>query len=390
MATYSEVLRRPGVIRVVSSQLLARFPFGMMSLVFVLHIYDKTQSYALAGLAVGLETLGVAIGSPLLGRWMGRFGVRRTLLIAASMSTLAITTIGLAPFSGEWLVALCFLVGISSPPIQSAVRTIYPTLVEKRGMGTLYALDASLQELIWVIGPVAATFIAASFDTTTGVLVMAAIQIIGATWFASNREISTLEIPRSQRRLGGVLKQRIVLVNVIVGALLVGSFSGVEVGTVALFDKTTAGFVIAALSVGSLIGGFALGRRTKTRYALTKFLAVVTLGYFIVFLMPSSPLWLATSWFIAGLCVAPALGLLGAIIGAGVKTQDAPEAYGWVGSGQTAGYAAAAAITGFVIEGFSPEASLLVAGVCGLGATAVAWYSAKFTPIISSHHSEED
>jgi MFS family permease len=390
MATYTEVLRSPGVIRVVSSQLLARFPFGMMTLVFVLHIYSKTHSYALAGLAVGLETLGVAIGSPLLGRWMGSFGVRRMLLSAASVSALSIVLIGVAPLAGEWLVLLCFLVGLSSPPIQSAVRTVYPLLVDKRGMGTLYALDASLQELIWVIGPVAATFIAAGFNTTTGVLVMAAIQIAGAIWFCSNREISTLEIPKSKRRLGGVLRQRIVLVNAIIGGLLVGSFSGVEVGTVALFDKTTAGFVIAALSVGSLIGGFALGRRTKTRYALTKFLAVVTLGYFVVFLMPSSPIWLATSWFIAGLCVAPALGLLGAIIGAAVKTQDAPEAYGWVGSGQTAGYAAAAAITGFVIDGFSAQASLLVAGVCALLATSVAWFSANFTPIISSEHHEED
>jgi MFS family permease len=390
MATYTEVLRSPGVIRVVSSQLLARFPFGMMTLVFVLHIYSKTHSYALAGLAVGLETLGVAIGSPLLGRWMGSFGVRRMLLSAASVSALSIVLIGVAPLAGEWLVLLCFLVGLSSPPIQSAVRTVYPLLVDKRGMGTLYALDASLQELIWVIGPVAATFIAAGFNTTTGVLVMAAIQIAGAIWFCSNREISTLEIPKSKRRLGGVLRQRIVLVNAIIGGLLVGSFSGVEVGTVALFDKTTAGFVIAALSVGSLIGGFALGRRTKTRYALTKFLAVVTLGYFVVFLMPSSPIWLATSWFIAGLCVAPALGLLGAIIGAAVKTQDAPEAYGWVGSGQTAGYAAAAAITGFVIDGFSAQVSLLVAGVCALLATSVAWLSASFTPIISSEHHEED
>lgn len=389
MATYSEVLRRPGVIRVVSSQLLARFPFGMMTLVFVLHIYALSGSYALAGLAVGLETLGVAIASPVLGRWMGRFGVRRTILIAASISTLTIVCIGVAPISGEAMVALCLVVGLSSPPIQSAVRTIYPLLVEKRGMGTLYALDASLQEIIWILGPVAATFIAAASSTTVGVLVMAFIQITGALWFCSNREISSLQIPEPKRRLGGVLKQKIVLVNVIVGALLVGSFSGVEVGTVALFDKTTAGFVIASLSVGSILGGFVLGRRTKTRYALTRFLAVVTLGYFAVFFMPSSAIWLGTAWFIAGLCVAPALGLLGAIIGAGVKTQDAPEAYGWVGSGQTAGYAAAAAITGFVIDGVSAEASLLVAGICGLAATLVAWYSAKFTPVISSQPEEE-
>ena len=63
MATYMQVLSRPGVLRVVSSQLFARFPFGLMSLAFVLHIQQISGSYALAGLALGLETVGVAVES---------------------------------------------------------------------------------------------------------------------------------------------------------------------------------------------------------------------------------------------------------------------------------------------------------------------------------------
>lgn len=390
MATYTEVLRRPAVIRVVSSQLLARFPFGMMTLVFVLHIQGISGSYALAGLAVGLETLGVALAGPILGRWMTTFGVRRMLLISASISTLTILSIGLLPLEPHWLVALCLLVGLSSPPIQSAVRTIYPMLVEKRQMGTLYALDASLQEIIWVIGPVAAAFIAATTNTTAGVVTMAVIQITGAIWFCSNPEISKISLPKPSRRLGGVLRQKIVVANAVIGGLLVGSFSGVEVGTVALFDRSTAGFVIAALSLGSLLGGFALGHRSKTRYALARFLTVVTVGYTMVFFAPTNAYWLAAAWFLAGLCVAPALGLLGAIIGASVKSQDAPEAYGWVSSGQTAGYAAAASVTGFVIDAINPVASLAVAGICAGAASVVAYYSARITPVISSQPEEEN
>jgi MFS family permease len=387
MATYSEIIKKPAVIRVVSSQLAARFPFGMMTLVFVLHIQGMTGSYAIAGLAVGLETLGVAIAGPMLGRWMTTFGVRRMLLISASISSATIFAIGLLPLSPEYLVALCLLVGLSSPPIQSAVRTIYPTLVEKRQMGTLYALDASLQEIIWVIGPVAATFIAASSNTTMGVVVMGLVQITGAIWFCSNPEISKIDLPKPSRRLGGVLKQKIVVANTIIGGLLVGSFSGVEVGTVALFDKATAGWVIAALSLGSMIGGFAFGHRSRTRFALAKFLTTVTAGYVLVFFAPENPIWLSITWFLAGLCVAPALGLLGAIIGATVKSQDAPEAYGWVGTGQTAGYAAAAAATGFVIDLVNPVFALATAGICAGAASVVAWYTARFTPVISNQNS---
>ncbi|MEY2674516.1 MAG: hypothetical protein RLZZ514_1081 [Actinomycetota bacterium] len=390
MATYMQVLSRPGVLRVVSSQLFARFPFGLMSLAFVLHIQEKSGSYALAGLALGLETVGVAVSGPLLGRWMGGWGVRRTLLVSATISTATIFVIGLAPLPPEVLAALCLVVGLSSPPIQSAVRTIYPMLVERKQMGTLYALDATLQEVIWIFGPVTATFIAAFTNTTVGIVVMGVIQITGAFWFSSNREIRRVEIPKSKRRLGGVLRNRIVVSNAIIGALLIGSFSGVEIGTVAVFtDKATAGIIVGVLSVGSLLGGFLFGHRSKTRWALSRYLMVVFVGFGMVFIAPDSAIWVSIAWFIAGLGIAPALGLLGAIIGASVKTADAPEAYGWVGSGQMIGYAGAAAIAGLSIDLIAPEAALLVAVVMGGGAVLVALLSAKFTPVISSSDQEE-
>jgi MFS family permease len=391
MATYMQVLSRPGVLRVVSSQLFARFPFGLMSLAFVLHIQEKSGSYALAGLALGLETVGVAVSGPLLGRWMGGWGVRRTLLVSASISAATIFVIGLAPLPAEVLALLCLVVGLSSPPIQSAVRTIYPMLVERKQMGTLYALDATLQEVIWIFGPVTATFIAAFTNTTVGIVVMGVIQIVGAFWFSSNREIRSVEIPKSKRRLGGVLRNRIVISNAIIGALLIGSFSGVEIGTVAVFtDKATAGIIVGVLSFGSLLGGFLFGHRSKTRWALSRYLLVVFVGFAMVFIAPDSAIWVSVAWFIAGLGIAPALGLLGAIIGASVKTADAPEAYGWVGSGQMIGYAGAAAIAGFSIDLIAPEAALLVAVVMGGGAVVVALMSAKFTPVISSSDQEEE
>jgi MFS family permease len=391
MATYMQVLSRPGVLRVVSSQLFARFPFGLMSLAFVLHIQEKSGSYALAGLALGLETVGVAVSGPLLGRWMGGWGVRRTLLVSATISAATIFVIGLAPLPPEVLAVLCLVVGLSSPPIQSAVRTIYPMLVERKQMGTLYALDATLQEVIWIFGPVTATFIAAFTNTTVGIVVMGVIQIVGAFWFSSNREIRSVEIPKSKRRLGGVLRNRIVISNAIIGALLIGSFSGVEIGTVAVFtDKATAGIIVGVLSLGSLLGGFLFGHRSKTRWALSRYLLVVFVGFAMVFIAPDSAIWVSVAWFIAGLGIAPALGLLGAIIGASVKTADAPEAYGWVGSGQMIGYAGAAAIAGFSIDLIAPEAALLVAVVMGGGAVIVALMSAKFTPVISNRDPEEE
>jgi hypothetical protein len=43
---------------------------------------------------------------------------------------------------------------------------------------------------------------------------------------------------------------------------------------------------------------------------------------------------------------------------------------------------------GFVIDTVSGEASLLIAAIFAIGTLAVALYSAKFTPVISTQESE--
>ena len=53
---YRAVLKSPGFFRVITSQLLARFPFGMMSLALVMHIQHVYDSWAIAGFALGAGT----------------------------------------------------------------------------------------------------------------------------------------------------------------------------------------------------------------------------------------------------------------------------------------------------------------------------------------------
>ncbi|MEY3128906.1 MAG: hypothetical protein RL405_226 [Actinomycetota bacterium] len=379
---YREVLKSPGFFRVITSQLLARFPFGMMSLALVMHIQHVYDSWAIAGFALGAETVGAAVSGPVLSRLMAKLGVTRVIM-PFSIATAA-AMFAIAIYSDNYLVtiALSAVVGLTSPPIQAAARTVYPTLVRKRLLSSVYALDATAQELIWVIGPVLATVLAAQINTAFPVLVMAALQILGAWMFVANKEVSSLKIPKSNRRIGGVLKNKIVFTNLVLGMLLIGSFSGVEVGTVAILGKESAGLVIAIFSIGSILGGVILGNRNKGKWALTRFLALITLGYLLVFVNPTDAIWLSFAWFIAGLGIAPALGTLSAIIGVTVKTSDAPEAYGWTGTGQLMGYSAGAALAGIAIEVVAPTASLLIAVVFGLGATLVAAMSVGITPAL--------
>lgn len=371
MTTYREVLRVKGLARLIVSQLVARFPFGMMTLGFVMHIEEMHNSYAIAGIALGAETIGAAISGPLLGRWLSRFGVRTLLLITAFFGAACMTVIALFYLHPVIIVLLALLVGLSSPPIQSAVRTVYPTLVRKKDLDAVYGLDATAQEIIWVIGPVLAAFLASSTDTKTVVLLMAIIQIFGTLWFSFNPEISSLKIPTAVGKMGKVLRMELVFINAIIGLLMVGSFSGVEVGAVALLSKADAGIALAALSVGSLLGGLLLANRFKGKHSLSIFLGIIVVGYVATFVNPTSGVWLGLALFIAGLGIAPAFGRLGSMVANNVPMSDAPEAYGWINTGQLVGYSAAAALAGIAIDTVDASAALIVALTFGAGASLV-------------------
>lgn len=380
MASQLSVLRYPGFARVISSQLLARFPFGMMSLGLVMHIEQMHDSYAVAGIALGAETIGAAISGPVLARWLARFGTRAVILSSATIGALALITLGLFNLSELAVILLALAVGLTSPPIQSAVRTIYPSLVKKKDLNTVYSLDATAQEIIWVIGPVAAALLAAGLNTGFVVLLMAITQVVGALLFCANREVGALKIEVSKTKVGSVLKNKLVFSNAVVGLLMVGSFSGVEVGAVAILDKALAGVVLAALSVGSIVGGLLLGHRGKTRWALTKFLSIIAIGYLAVWVAPENALWIALCFFVAGLGVAPAFGYLAAMIASSLKQSEAAEAYGWINTGQLMGYSAGAALSGIAIDLISNVAAIWVSVVFAGATVLAAVLTSKLTP----------
>src|SRR3954470_13053198 len=77
---WGELLRAPGVGRVVAAGLVARLPLGMEALGVVLLVRDAGQSYAAAGVVAASSALATAVGTPVLGRLIDRVGQTRVLL----------------------------------------------------------------------------------------------------------------------------------------------------------------------------------------------------------------------------------------------------------------------------------------------------------------------
>jgi MFS family permease len=361
---YIDLLKTPGIARIIAAQLTARLPGGMLSLAILLHVEQIHNSYGAAGLVLAATSVGQGVAGPLTSRWMGVWGMRKVLILTLIVSAAAIFTIALAPLSVGMFMVVGLIAGLSNPPVQPAVRTIYPKMVNSKQLTPLFSLDASAQEIIWVAGPVAATFIAVQISTTTAIVVAGAFLLGGGAWFIASPEVGQVRIPRSKRSFGTVLRNRPVLLATITGFLLVGAAAAVEASVVSVFghDGPQAGFVLGIWAIGSLFGGLLLGHLPIGPWALARRMLIVFVGMALA-MIHLDFWWLAIMLLIAGIGIAPAFAVIFAIVSASVKFSDTAEAYGWVGTGQLIGAALGSAVAGFLIDAHGPIGGFWAAAV---------------------------
>lgn len=356
----------------MAAQLTARFPNGMTSLAILLHIENVTGSYGAAGLVLGATSVGQAVAGPVTSRWMGVWGMRRVLSVTLLICACAITAIALLQTIVPVYMILGLIAGLATPPVQSAVRTIYPKMVNSRQLTPLFSFDASLQEIIWIVAPVVITLVATQAGTVPALLLIVVILLSGGAWFILSPEVGRVRIPRSRRSIGKVLAKPQVLLATVVGFLLIGACAAVEAGVVATFDHggLEAGLVLAIFSVGSLAGGLSFGHIPIGRWAMARRMAIVAVGLCLT-MFSLNIFWLGGTLFLAGIGIAPALAVLFAMTSASVKFSETAEAYGWIGTGQLIGAAAGSAIAGFLIDGVGPQGAYAAAAAFAIVGTIV-------------------
>lgn len=365
----------------IAAQLTARFPNGMSSLAILLHVEQQTGSYGSAGLVLAATSVGQAVAGPITSRWMGAWGMRRVLALTLSVCVVAVLGLAFLPLNVPGYMILGMIAGLSTPPVQAAVRTIYPKLVNSKQLTPLFSLDASLQEIIWVLAPVVITLVSTQVGTAEGLLLVAAVLVGGGAWFILSPEVGRVRIPRSRSALGKVVLKPPVLLATIIGFLLIGACSAVEVGVVATFEhgSLAAGLVLAVFAVGSLAGGLSFGHIPIGPWAMARRLTIVTIGLALT-MFSLNEFWLGGTLIVAGIGIAPALAVLFAITTASVKFSETAEAFGWAGTGQLIGAAAGSAVAGFLVDATDPRGAYLAATLFAAAGLVVSIVFVRFFP----------
>ncbi len=388
MGIYRDLGRNPGVYRVLVSQLTARFPFGMLSIIVLLHMQLQYGDYTSAGIVLAAQSVGQAISGPLSSRLMGTLGMRRVLAATSIICSALLVTIAFVHLPLVIVTALAFLIGITTPPITPAVRTLYPRMVPGRQISALFSLDAAAQELIWVVGPVIAVFASSQFGTPVGLCIAAAAMLIGGAWFITTPQMAVVKLPKSRTRLGGVLRRPTVLISTVLGFFFVASFAAIEAGIVRAFapmdgsashGSLESGLVLAFFAGGSLVGGLIVGHRPVRPWSAFVRVSIVLAGT-AACLVSLNMWWLSAVLFLGGIGTAPTFAAISSMIGATVKFSETAEAFGWIGTGQLVGVAAGSAIGGVAIDAMGANGAVYVSVGLLVVAAIIAGTTTRWIP----------
>ena len=361
--------------------LVARLPLGMTSLAVVL-LVSRHGAYSRAGLVVALYVTGTGIAGPILGRLVDRAGRTRVLPpFAVGEAVLLCVLAELSPQDTAALLACALGAGLCTPPVTSSARALWPVILPASQVPGVYALEATLQELSFIVGPALVAIIVSVSGPPEALVASAAALLVGVFAFSfhpTTRSV-TPALDRSVRDSGS-LRMALPVPIVVAAMTVVAAFSFVELATVAFarshHSPASAGLVLAVWSGGSLLGGFWLGIRVSgsgvTSRKVAMLMIVLAAGTAIPALSPS--LWiLAVLLFLGGIAIAPTFGALYSLTASHAPPERQTEAFGWLSSGFQAGIALGAITGGAIVQAagsrvaYGASAGLVLVGASVLG-----------------------
>lgn len=378
VARYRELFGNPYAAALLAWSIVARVPNGMAALSLILLVRGTGAGYGEAGLVAAAYAAAVAIGAPYGGRQIDRRGARlvlrrRMVLFSSLFGLVALLGAVEAPIAAIAVAAAA--AGLTVAPVSSVLRSIWPTVAGPDGATTAYALDAALQEIIFVGGPLLVAILAA-IDPVAAVAGAAVLSAIGTFAFSRLPPVRDAG-PADQRhsaRLGALSAvgvRTLALLSLWLGL----GFGSAEIAVPAFAEaegnRALAGVALAGFSAGSLVGGLLAGLRPSRDERRRIIVGTAALaGLMALPLVAGSIGSLMLLLFVAGLPIAPVVAAVYGQIGRVAAAGSVAEAFSWFGTSVSVGIAGGSVAGGWLIDGHGWRAAFLL-GIACLGVAAV-------------------
>lgn len=371
--TYRSLLAVPGVIQAFVAASLGRLSFGMGTLALLFAAQQATGSFSVAGIVLGAYSVG-NLSAPFKARLLDRRGQRFALVLLGLPYTAALLGFTAAAAvdvrDPAVYVTLGAVAGLVAPPVGSAMRALWASVTtgpEPRGRA--YSLDVAVEETLLVSGPVLTGALIAVSGPLLAVVVTALTMLASCLGLATSSAARRLGVvprdPENSRLLGPLTRPGflVMLVAVLGTGLTLGV---IDIAVAASADRRgvpdAAGYVLAALSLGSAVGGIVWGRlthRNSLRVRLGMLLAAFAAGSAAA-AAATNLVVLGVVLAMTGLALAPAL-VTSYLMAEGLShASQRTEATTWVNNAVNIGAGLGAATAGFVVENMAPRVSFLI------------------------------
>jgi MFS family permease len=386
-SSYLAILRLPHARRVLLASLLGRLSNATGPLSVVLFVQAETGSLAQAGAASAAIALTSGLLAPVRGRLVDRLGQRRCLppmaLVFAAALVGVVVVAGPGPGTVAATVVLAGAAGAAAPPLGASMRVLWVSLVGRGPrLQTAYALDAVLDELLFVVGPLLAGGLATLYQPAAGVLATAGLAVAGTLGFVTS-PVSSAQAGSAAGGAGRVGWAGALgapgLRTLVLSLTGVGAAIGIwEIGLVGAAREAgspeAASLALAAWAAASAVGGLWYGSRTWRRPPGQRYLALLALLVLAGAPMTgtSSPLALGAMVALVGLVLAPlessAYVLAAELAPPGTLTESGT----WMTTAINVTAAAGLAVAGALVDRAGVPATLAVACACTAAGLLVA------------------
>ncbi|MEO0016608.1 MAG: hypothetical protein RL589_1089 [Actinomycetota bacterium] len=363
MKRYRELLAFPQVIRLGLSAFPARLAYSMIGLGIFFKAEQETGSIAIAGFAIGLNSLAGSLTAGVRGSVMDRFGQKWPIRILVPMYAGLIFFLNTMETRQSILIT-AFILGITAPPINLSVRPLWKDIVPDSYLRTAYAFDSSMMSTTSVIGPVVITALMLSSRPGFGLGTIATLMLIGGIALSltpASRDWIPEKKQKGQQRLW---RDRAIQLLMFEGCFIGFGWGVFDVAVPAFATQEgvqhRVAWIFASFGAATVIGGLLGGLVSKKLAPLSALRRAYLL--WLIACVPVAFTYPDWSMALIGACI----GFLGGAVQVfyfevleAVRPKGSQTAsLGWIWSVEGSFMALGAAVGGVVSESFSPRIGL--------------------------------
>lgn len=434
VSPYARLFAIPGAKAFCLSGAVARLPISMMSLGIVLALNHMYNNWTIAGTMSAVYILAVAAVTPFYARLFDRFGQRKVGWPALTASVVSMLVFGFAAWALvpiPVLFVLAIIMGCTQFAFGALVRTRWAYALrgpEYDGLlDTAYALEAGIDEMVFILGPILAAFLATSVSPVSQLFVPAIACALGGIVFFSLKDTqppivenvvvgaasaNDEDVREALANRGGTegaqlqedgvslkvlhthaAKPKSVLLYAGVIPLLVVfvvfnmSFNAFDVSVTAMMKaigrEQFLGVQLAMFAVGSCAGAFIFGSKkpkgSNWRHMVV-YLVLMGCGYICCRLAMDNLILLGLFSVISGLFCSPLFATGNLIVKNIVPASSLTEGLSWVTTAGSVGTSFGSSLAGMVLDVSNPHIGLMLPIATTFAAVPLAvlgWFLAR-------------